>query len=161
MAKKVTLMNPDLDLVIERVIHAPRSAVWNAWTKPELFAQWWIPKPYICRVENFAAHAGGGFVTQMSDDGKAYVPHMDAAFLAVDAEERIVFTNAVDSTLRPANPTPVSVTGEVTLADHAEGTLYRIVAGHADAAARAAHDELGLLEGWSLVTAQLAGLAET
>lgn len=153
-------MNPDLDLVIERVIRAPRAAVWNAWTQPDLFAQWWIPKPYLCQVESFDAQAGGGFVTQMSEDGKSFVPHMDAAFLAVDAEERIVFTNAVDSTLRPANPMPVSVTGEVTLTDHVEGTLYRIVARHADTAARAQHDEPGLLEGWSLVTAQLAELVE-
>lgn len=153
-------MNPDLDLAVERIIRAPRAAVWNAWTKPELFAQWWIPKPHTCRVEVFESYSGGGFITMMSEDGITFTPHMDAAFLVVDERERLVFTNAVDSTLRPANPMPVSVTGEVTLADHAEGTLYRIVARHGDAQARARHDELGLLDGWSLVTAQLAELAE-
>lgn len=153
-------MNPELDLAIERIIRAPRAAVWNAWTSPELFAQWWIPKPYMCRVEAFAPQAGGGFVTMMSEDGATFTPHMDAAFLVVDPEERLVFTNAVDSALRPAQPMPVAVTGEVTLADHAEGTHYRIVARHGDAQARARHDELGLREGWSLVTAQLAELVE-
>lgn len=153
-------MNPDLDLVIERVIRAPRAAVWAAWTTPELFAQWWIPRPYTCRVDLFAPHPGGGFVTMMSEDGAAFTPHMDAAFLVVDERERLVFTNAVDSTLRPADPMPVPVTGEVTLADHAEGTLYRIVARHGDPQARARHDELGLLHGWTLVTGQLAALTE-
>lgn len=153
-------MNPDLDLVIEHVIRAPRSTVWNAWTDPNQFAKWWIPEPYSCRVEYFDVKAGGGFITQMSEDGSTYGPHMDAAFLVVDHEERLVFTNAVDSSLRPANPMPVPVTGEVTLSDHPEGTLYRIVARHGDVQARAAHDELGLREGWTFVTEQLAKLAE-
>ncbi|MFC4223315.1 SRPBCC domain-containing protein [Lysinibacter cavernae] len=161
-----TIVNPDLDLdpdrdlAIERVIRAPKAAVWNAWTSPNPFAQWWIPQPYVCRVESFRPSAGGGFVTTMSEDGVTFVPHMDAAFLVVDAEHRIVFTNAVDSTLRPAQPQPVAVTGEVTLADHPDGTLYRIVARHADAAAKAQHDELGLPAGWTFVTEQLAALVE-
>lgn len=154
------VVNPDLDLAIERIIHASRSATWNAWTKPELFAQWWIPRPYICRADTFIPRPGGGFVTTMSEDGETFTPHMDAAFLVVDPGERLVFTNAVDSDLRPANPEPVAVTGEVMLTDHAEGTLYRIVAHHGDRRDRARHEELGLQAGWSLVTAQLAELVE-
>lgn len=153
-------MNPDLDLAIERIIRAPRASVWEAWTTPELFSQWWIPGPYTCRVDAFAPHAGGGFVTSMSESGLDFVPHMDAAFLVVDEGRRLVFSNAVDSSLRPAAPRPVPVTGEVTLTDHADGTLYRIEARHGDHEARAQHDELGLLEGWSLVTEQLAKLVE-
>jgi uncharacterized protein YndB with AHSA1/START domain len=153
-------MSQDLDLTIERVIRAPRTTVWKAWTSPELFSQWWIPEPYTCRVEAFAPHPGGGFVTTMSEDGASFTPHMDAAFLVVDEAERLVFTNAVDSTLRPANPMPVAVTGEVTLADHPDGTLYRIIARHGDPEARARHDELGLLPGWTEVAGQLAALVE-
>ncbi|WP_345469988.1 SRPBCC domain-containing protein [Glutamicibacter ectropisis] len=153
-------MNSDLDLVIEQVIRAPRSIVWKAWTDPANFAQWWIPRPYTCRVEAFDARSGGGFITQMSEDGITFVPHMDAAFLVVEPEHRLVFTNAVDSALRPANPMPVAVTGEITLSDHSEGTLYRIVARHGGVAARKAHDDLGLREGWTFVTQQLATLAE-
>lgn len=153
-------MTTDLDLTIERVIRAPRATVWKAWTSPELFAQWWIPAPYTCRVEAFAPHAGGGFVTTMSEDGTSFTPHMDAAFLVVDEAERLVFTNAVDSTLRPANPMPVAVTGDVTFEDHPDGTLYRIVARHGDPEARARHDELGLLPGWTEVAGQLAALVE-
>lgn len=153
-------MNPDLDLVIERVIRAPRATIWQAWTTPDLFAKWWIPEPYVCRVESFHPYPGGGFITMMSADGSAFTPHMDAAFLVVDEQRRLVFTNAVDSTLRPANPMPVAVTGEVTLTDHTDGTLYRIVARHGDPEARARHDELGLAEGWGRVTGQLAALVE-
>lgn len=153
-------VDPDLDLTLERVIRAPRDAVWRAWTTAELFGTWWIPRPYRCRVEHFHPCAGGGFVTTMSEDGGEYVPHMDAAFLVVEDRERLVFTNAVDSTLRPATPLPAPVTGEVTLADHPDGTRYSITARHGDSEARARHDELGLVEGWTFVTAQLAELVE-
>lgn len=154
-------MDPDLDLTLERVIRAPRAAVWEAWTTSELFEKWWVPRPYICRVEQFLPHAGGGFVTTMSEDGSAFTPHMDAAFLVVEDRERLVFTNAVDSELRPATPMPVAVTGEVGLADHPDGTRYRITARHRDSESRARHDELGLVEGWTFVTAQLAELVES
>ncbi len=97
----------------------------------------------------------------MSEDGASFTPHMDAAFLVVDDAERLVFTNAVHSTLRPAVPMPVAVTGEVTLADHPDGTLYRIVARHGDPQSRTRHGELGLAEGWGSVAGQLAELAES
>jgi uncharacterized protein YndB with AHSA1/START domain len=103
---------------------------------------------------------GGAFVTELSDDGADFVPHLDACFLTVDDLERIVFTNAVDSRWRPASPEPVAMTAEITLHDHPEGTDYRVTVRHADPAARARHEELGFAEGWGMVTGQLASLAE-
>ena len=58
--------NPELDLRIERIIKAPRSAVWHAWTDPASFAQWWIPKPTICRVDAMDLVPGGALVTMMA-----------------------------------------------------------------------------------------------
>jgi uncharacterized protein YndB with AHSA1/START domain len=160
MTDEGAAMDVDLDLAIERVIHAHKAAIWRAWTDSERFARWWIPEPYRCRVDFFDPRSGGGFVTSMSDNGADFVPHMDAAFLVV-ADDRIVFTNAVDSTLRPATPMPVPVTGEVSLEEHPDGTLYRIVARHGTRAAREKHDALHLREGWTLVTDQLAALVES
>ena len=148
-------MKPDLDLSLDRVIRAPRTALWNAWTDPNLFAQWWIPAPTLCRVDRLDVRPGGALVTRMSDDGTEFVPHMDATFLVVDEMERIVFTNAIDSTWRPADPQPVSMTAEITLADHPDGTDYRVVVRHGDPAARARHAELGFFDGWGFVTDQL------
>lgn len=97
----------------------------------------------------------------MSEDKQSFSPHMDVAVRVVDLGERLVFTNAVDRSLRPADPRPVSVTGEVTLVDHPEGIRYRIVARHGNSLARARHEQLGPEEGWSLVAGQLAELVET
>ena len=153
-------MNPDLDLSIERIIRAPRKAVWQAWTDPDSLAQWWIPSPTLCRVERLEVRPGGAFVTQMSDDGRTFVPHLDACFLLVDEFERMVFTNAVDSDWRPADPAPISMTAIVTLRDHVDGTDYRIIARHGDPAARDRHAEIGFAEGWGTVVDQLARCVE-
>jgi len=153
-------MNPDLDLTLERVIRAPRDVVWRAWTDPERLGRWWLPAPYVCRVERLEPRPGGGFVTSMSEDGTAYVPHLDACFLVVEERERIVFTNAIDSGWRPAAPQPVSITAEFRFGEHPDGTDYRVVVRHADPESRSRHEELGFHDGWGTVTAQLAAYAE-
>ena len=94
--------NPDLDLTISRVIKAPRPAVWSAWTDRASFEQWWIPAPARCRVVDMDLRPGGSFVTQISENGGDFTPHLSACFLAVDDLERIVFTDALIGGWRPA-----------------------------------------------------------
>ena len=153
-------MNPDLDLTVERIIRAPRAAVWSAWTEPSRFEKWWLPAPTLCRVERLEVRPAGALVTSMSDDGEKFVPHLDAIFLVVDEMERIVFTNAIDSAWRPTDPAPVPMTAEITLSDHPDGTDYRVLVRHGDPAARARHEKIGFADGWGSVTAQLAEVAE-
>jgi len=153
-------MNPDLDLTLQRVIRAPRTTVWRAWTDPAQLAEWWVPAPTVARVDRLEPRPGGAFVTRMSDDGVAFVPHMDASFLVVDELQRLVFTNAVDSGLRPASPDPIAMVAEILFDDHPAGTDYRVVVRHGDPAARARHEEMGFFDGWGAVTGQLAALVE-
>ena len=154
-------MNPELDLTLDRIIRAPRSVVWTAWTDPAQLEQWWTPAPTVTRVETLEVRPGGGFVTRMSDDGQEFVPHMDAIFLAAEEGSRIVFTNAVDSTWRPALPATVPMTAEITLAEHADGTEYSVVVRHRSPSDRDRHEELGFHDGWGSVTAALATLVES
>jgi uncharacterized protein YndB with AHSA1/START domain len=153
-------MNPDLDLGIDRIIRAPRKVVWDAWTDPANLSQWWVPAPAQCRVDRLEVRQGGAFVTRFSEDGNTFVPHMDACFLLVEEYERIVFTNAVDSGWRPANPAPIAMTAEIALRDHPDGTDYRIVVRHGDPDSRARHADLGFADGWGSVIDQLARFAE-
>jgi uncharacterized protein YndB with AHSA1/START domain len=149
------------DLTISRVIKAPRSAIWRAWTEPARFEQWWIPEPYRCRVEEMDLRPGGAFVTQMSEDGSAFTPHLSACFLAVEPLERIVFTNALLGGWRPSQghyPTPM--TAIVTLGDHPDGTDYAARVLHKDEADRNTHEEMGFHDGWGTVWGQLAKLVE-
>ena len=36
----------DLELVVTRTFNAPARLVFEAWTKAELFATWWVPKSF-------------------------------------------------------------------------------------------------------------------
>lgn len=150
----------DLDLTLQRIIRAPRRTVWRAWTDPALLEQWWTPAPTLTRVDQLDVRPGGGFVTRMSEDGRDFVPHTDSVFLVVEDERRLVFTNAVDSAWRPASPSPVSMTAEIVLGEHPDGTEYNVTVRHGDPAHRARHEELGFFDGWGSVTAALAALAE-
>ena len=156
-----TAIDPALDLTIERVIRAPRQAIWRAWTEPALLEQWWIPAPAQARIDRLEIQPGGAFVTSMSEDGQSFGPHTDSIFLVVEDERRLVFTNAIDSSWRPAWPEPVSMTAEIVLDDHPDGTHYRAVVRHGDPAHRDRHEELGFYDGWGSVTDALATLVES
>ncbi|MGI5202419.1 SRPBCC domain-containing protein [Spirillospora sp. CA-108201] len=153
-------MNPELDLGLQRIIRAPRAAVRRAWTDPSRLERWWVPAPSRCRVDRLDPRPGGAFVTRLSDGGAGFVPHMDACFLAAEEPHRLVFTNAIDSTWRPARPAPVAMTATVTLDDHPDGTDYRLVVRHGDPESRDRHRGLGFADGWTAVTGQPAALTE-
>ncbi len=150
------------DRTISRIIKVPRASVWNAWANPGNFEQWWIPEPLKCRVVDMDLRPGGAFVTQMSEDGATYTPHMNACFLAADALERIVFTNALTGGWRPAEDFyPVPMTAIITLRDHAGGTEYSARVLHRNEADRKTHSDMGFQEGWGTVLDQLARKLES
>ena len=105
-------------------------------------------------MQRLEARPGGAFVTEMSENGVAFAPHLNACFLAVEELERIVFTNVVDSAWRPTAPAPVACTATITLGDHPDGTDYRVIVRHGDREAPALHEKLGFEDGWGTVTAQ-------
>lgn len=150
--------NPELDLTITRVIRAPRQAVWDAWTNPESLAQWWIPEPAECRIETLDLRPGGGFETLMSEEGGPFEPHLNACFLDVREQERIVFSNALQAGWRPA--ANAFMTAIITFADHPNGTEYSALVMHKDGADRSMHEEMGFHDGWGTVAGQLADLVE-
>jgi uncharacterized protein YndB with AHSA1/START domain len=151
-------LNPDLDLTISRVIKAPRAAIWSAWTDPKKFERWWIPEPALCKVVEMDVRPGGGLVTEISENGGDFSPHLSACFLAVDEGRRIVFTNALTSGWRPAEQ--AFMTAIITLADHPDGTDYAAHVMHKSNADRNMHAEMGFYDGWGTVIGQLARLVE-
>ena len=43
---KTTTTTEGRNLILERVIDAPREKVFRAWTNPELMKEWFAPKPW-------------------------------------------------------------------------------------------------------------------
>ncbi|MBT2512533.1 SRPBCC family protein [Arthrobacter sp. ISL-30] len=148
----------DLDLTISRIIKAPRSEVWSAWTDPAKFEQWFVPAPARCKVVDMELRPGGSFVTILSEDGGDFVPHINGCILACDEQERIAYTTALVGGWRPAeNP---FITAVITFKDHPQGTEYSAQVMHRNVADRKLHEEMGFYDGWGTVIEQLARLAE-
>ncbi|KQU97447.1 SRPBCC domain-containing protein [Devosia sp. Root105] len=152
------MFDPERDLTIERFIRAPRAAVWDAWTLPRQFEQWWVPEPAKCRAVRFEAVPGGPLVTEISEAGQPFAPHMNACFLIVEPQRRLIFTDALLAGFRPA---PNSfITAEITLDEMNGGTQYAARVMHSDRATRDKHAELGFYDGWGTVIEQLARFVE-
>lgn len=148
---------PDHDLVISRLLRAPRAALWRAWTEPERLKQWWCPKPWVTEVRAFELRPGGSFHTFMSgpDGGSSDNP---GCFLEIVPGERIAWTTMLTGGWRPATSW-MPMTAVFTFADEAGGTRYTATAMHPDAATRDRHAEMGFHEGWNLCIDQLDAFA--
>ncbi|MBV8520230.1 MAG: SRPBCC family protein [Acidobacteria bacterium] len=83
----------DRELVVTRVVDAPARIVYDAWTKAEIFRQWWVPKSFgltllSCELD---VRVGGGYrlVFRHGDSEMAFF----GRYLEVVPPSRIVWTN--------------------------------------------------------------------
>ncbi len=83
----------DREIVVSRVLEAPRELVWEAWTNPEHVAQWWGPKGFSTTIEVMDVRPGGVWKQIMhGPDGTDY-PN-ESVFIEVVKPERIVFSHS-------------------------------------------------------------------
>jgi uncharacterized protein YndB with AHSA1/START domain len=93
----------DRDLVVTRLIDAPRPLVFKAWTNAEQVARWWGPKGYVTVDSDMDIRPGGAYrVVMRSPEG---VDHRKRGIYREIVEpERLIFTfawEAADGTLGP------------------------------------------------------------
>jgi uncharacterized protein YndB with AHSA1/START domain len=82
------------ELVVTRSFNAPVRLVFDAWTKPELFKQWWAPKssgvPLLaCEMD---ARTGGGYSVTFGQDADNSMTFF-GKYLEVSPPSRLVWTN--------------------------------------------------------------------
>lgn len=78
------------EIVITRMIDAPRTAVFNAWTDPRHIGEWWGPDGFTNTVHEMDARAGGVWRFVMhGPDGTDYDNQVD--YREVVAPERLVY----------------------------------------------------------------------
>ncbi|HEX9948469.1 MAG TPA: SRPBCC family protein [Allosphingosinicella sp.] len=155
------MSNSKHELSITRFIDAPPAAVYRTYT--ERTEEWWAPKPWKTRVVAFELSPGGRFAFEMEGPEGERHPGEGVVLEAVPGE-RIVITNAFAAGWEPRTTMDSdcdfpSVT-IVTFEPEGSGTRYTARVRHWTDAALKAHEAMGFQEGWSMVAAQLAGLAE-
>ena len=148
----------DRDLVLTRIIDAPREKVYRCWTDPELVKQWFAPRPWSTPEVRMDVRAGGSSHVVMRDpDGNDY-PN-PGLFLEVVPNEKLVFTDAFTSAWQPSEKPFMVVI--LTFEDEGGRTKYTAIARHWTVADREAHEKMGFHEGWAQCANQLEELAKS
>lgn len=80
----------DREVVVTRTFNAPARLVFEAWTKPELFAQWWLPKSMGMTLHalEMDARTGGGYRLDFGGGMEFF-----GTYVEVTPHSRIVWTN--------------------------------------------------------------------
>jgi uncharacterized protein YndB with AHSA1/START domain len=79
----------DREVGTERVFHAPRAAVWRAYTEPELIKQWWgRGNPLV--IERYEFERGGHWRFVEQSEGTEY--GFEGRFREITPQDRIVMT---------------------------------------------------------------------
>src|SRR3954452_396895 len=85
----------DREIVLVRVLGAPRHAVLAAWTDADAFCQWFGPDGFTCTVREMDARPGGRASFDMiSGDGTVFTNRFD--YLEVVPAERLVLDHGSD-----------------------------------------------------------------
>ena len=83
----------DRELVVTRTVNGPASLVFEAWTNPDLFRQWWVPESSPVSLLSYEAdvRAGGSYrlVFGIGDS----TMEVFGRYLEVTPHARLVWTN--------------------------------------------------------------------
>src|SRR5512139_93264 len=82
------------ELVVTRTFDAPARLVFEAWTRPELFRQWWVPKSMgmFLRTCDMDVRVGGTYRLVFGHDASAPAEFF-GRYLEVTPHSRLVWTN--------------------------------------------------------------------
>jgi uncharacterized protein YndB with AHSA1/START domain len=149
----------DRELVLTRLIDAPREALYRCWTESELLRQWFAPAPFSTPIAELDVRAGGSnFIVMQSPDGQEIPNH--GVYLEVVPNQKLVFTDAYVSAWAPS-PNPF-MTVILTFEDAGAGqTRYTARVRHFTVEGCQRHEQMGFHQGWGQCADQLAALAKT
>jgi uncharacterized protein YndB with AHSA1/START domain len=126
------------ELIISRVINAPRELVFKSFTESDRLMQWWGPKGYTMKVANLDLSPGGAFhYSMMSPEGMEVWGKFN--YREIIAPEKIVFTNSFSDkdgnvTRHPLSPSwPLEVFKMLTFTEDEAKTILTLVGGPVNA----------------------------
>ena len=133
----------DREMVITRLVNAPRELVFNAWTDPQQIAQWWGPSGFTTTIHTMDVRAGGIWRYIMhGPDGVDY--KNKTVYLEIAKPERLVYLHNNDE---EGDPGEFHVT--TTFVEEGGKTRVTMRAVFASAEECAKVKEFGAVEGGS------------
>lgn len=96
--KSEVIAGTDREMVITRLINAPRELLWEAWTDPARLAVWWGPRGFRTTTHTMDFRVGGIWrYTMHGPDGTDY-PNL-IAFREIEKPERVVYDHSGEGEL--------------------------------------------------------------
>jgi uncharacterized protein YndB with AHSA1/START domain len=154
------------ELVITRLLDAPKEVVFRAWTDPERIKRWWGPEGFTAPVINVDLRTGGRYLYAMEDQsGRRY--WSAGEFLDVDIPNRVAILDYFsDENGHLCDPTdygldkhfPKETNVTVTFdEEHGKTRLNIIYELPRSAAERESIHRSGMVEGWNSSLNKLEG----
>lgn len=118
--KEAIVPHDGREIILSRLIRAPRHIVFQAWIDPDKLATWWGPKGFTISVQSFNIETGGAWKFVMhGPDGIDYRNRV--VFIEVLAPERIAFSQSSDT-----DNDPDTFNTTVTFEDQDDCTLLNM-----------------------------------
>jgi uncharacterized protein YndB with AHSA1/START domain len=137
---------PEVVLILERTLNAPRELVFQTWIDPKHLAQWWGPKDFTNPVCEVDAKPGGAIrITMRAPDG-TLIP-TEGIFLEITPHERIVFSNQAFK--NAAGEPQLETHNTITLTEANGKTKLTVQAMVTKAGPNVAVSLAGMNEGWN------------
>ena len=104
------------EFVVTRTLDGPASLVFEAWTKPELFQRWWVPKSRGLSLISFEADVriGGAYRLVMGHPSSEQPMAFFGRYIEVTPHTRLVWTNDEGSEDGPVTTVTFEETGGAT-----------------------------------------------
>jgi uncharacterized protein YndB with AHSA1/START domain len=144
------------ELVLTRLIDAPRTLIYQAWTDPEMLKQWFAPKPFTTPHAELDVRPGGANLIVMAGPDGQEMPNR-GTYLEVVPNEKIVFTDAYVGDWMPSPGKPF-MTVILTFEDEGGKTRYTARVRHWTAEDKETHEKMGFHQGWGICADQLTAL---
>lgn len=83
----------ELELVVTHIVNAPARLVWQAWTNPELFRQWWVPKSFPITLQSCEMDVRIGGQYKLVFPFENSTMEFFGTYVEVEPTSRLVWTN--------------------------------------------------------------------
>jgi len=102
MSASKTESQSEREIVLTRVVDAPRSLVWRIWTDPGEVTRWWGPTGFTTHTQEMDVRPGGRWRFVMrGPDGREYQNLI--TYLEVEAPARMVYRHGGEKGLEPVS----------------------------------------------------------